>query len=135
MIATFADTFFYLALLHEDDEAHIAAVTLSERLRSRIVTTAWVLTELADALCSLPHRRAVCEFISLLRTDPNTEIIAPAEALFTRGLEMYSKRPDKEWSLTDCISFVVMTERGLTEALTGDHHFQQAGFQALLATR
>jgi len=48
------------------------------------------------------------------------------------GLELYARRPDKSWSLTDCISFVVMTDRGLTEALTGDHHFEQAGFRALL---
>jgi predicted nucleic acid-binding protein len=52
--------------------------------------------------------------------------------LFDAGLELYSRRPDKEWSLTDCISFVVMEEHGLTEALTTDHHFEQAGFTALL---
>lgn len=52
--------------------------------------------------------------------------------LWRRGLGLYAARPDKAWSLTDCISFVVMTDRGLTEALTGDHHFEQAGFRALL---
>ena len=51
---------------------------------------------------------------------------------FARGFDLYARRPDKSWSLTDCISFVVMTDRGLTEALTGDHHFEQAGFRALL---
>jgi predicted nucleic acid-binding protein len=52
--------------------------------------------------------------------------------LFQRGVELFRARPDKEWSLTDCISFVVMTEKGLSEALTGDRHFEQAGFHALL---
>ena len=48
------------------------------------------------------------------------------------GLALYANRTDKDWSLTDCISFVVMNERGITDALTGDHHFEQAGFAALL---
>jgi predicted nucleic acid-binding protein len=52
--------------------------------------------------------------------------------LFDRGLELYEQRPDKKWSLTDCISFVVMKDEGLQEALTGDEHFQQAGFAASL---
>jgi len=52
--------------------------------------------------------------------------------LYQRGINLYAQRPDKEWSLTDCISFVVMSDRGITEALTGDHHFEQAGFRALL---
>jgi predicted nucleic acid-binding protein len=49
-----------------------------------------------------------------------------------RGIQLYDSRPDKQWSLTDCISFVVMQDRGIVEALTGDHHFEQAGFTALL---
>jgi hypothetical protein len=49
-----------------------------------------------------------------------------------RGLALYAARPDKEWSLTDCVSFLVMQDHGVTEALTADHHFEQAGFVALL---
>lgn len=52
--------------------------------------------------------------------------------IFERGVELYHSRLDKQWSLTDCISFVVMSEEGIAEALTGDHHFEQAGFVALL---
>jgi hypothetical protein len=59
-------------------------------------------------------------------------IIAPEDNWFTAGIELYTSRPDKDWSLTDCISFVVMQDRGITDALTGDHHFEQAGFRALL---
>ena len=63
----------------------------------------------------------------------SSAVVVPAETdLFRRGLDLYHNRPDKEWSLTDSISFVVMKDRGLTEALTGDHHFEQAGFVALL---
>ena len=52
--------------------------------------------------------------------------------MFQRGLRLYEERPDKEWSLTDCLSFVVMKDENLREALTGDQHFEQAGFIALL---
>jgi predicted nucleic acid-binding protein len=60
-------------------------------------------------------------------------VVPPSTELFEAGIDLYSRRPDKEWSLTDCISFVVMQERGITEALTGDYHFVQAGFSILLA--
>jgi hypothetical protein len=59
-------------------------------------------------------------------------IIGPDQYWFDAGMELYADRPDKDWSLTDCISFVVMQERGITDALTGDRHFEQAGFRALL---
>jgi hypothetical protein len=67
-----------------------------------------------------------------LRFDPETEIVPPDPELFERGLDLFARRPDKAWSLTDCISVVVMSERGLTDALSGDRHFEQAGFRALL---
>ena len=67
-----------------------------------------------------------------MRDDNHVTIVPPDDALFHRGVEFYAQRPDKDWSLTDCISFVVMEERGIREALTGDHHFEQAGFAALL---
>lgn len=132
MMAAFADTFYYLALLDPTDEAHQRALALSEKRRGRVITTAWVLTEVADALCEPANRLVFTRLIELLRSDPNTEVVPPDEDLFDCGLDLYARRPDKAWSLTDCISFVVMTDRGLTEALTGDHHFEQAGFRALL---
>lgn len=64
--------------------------------------------------------------------DVRTAVIAAEQSLMDRGLQLYSARPDKDWSLTDCISYVVMQENGLTEALTGDYHFEQAGFVAVL---
>jgi len=132
MMAAFADTFYYLALLNPTDEAHQRASALSEKRRGRVITTAWVLTEVADALCEPANRLVFTRLIESLRSDPNTEVVPPDEDLFDRGLDLYARRPDKAWSLTDCISFVVMIDRGLTEALTGDHHFEQAGFRALL---
>lgn len=67
-----------------------------------------------------------------LRADDKVKITALDMALYQEGITLYQQRPDKKWSLTDCISFIVMRREGITEALTGDHHFEQAGFTAVL---
>jgi predicted nucleic acid-binding protein len=80
----------------------------------------------------LRYRQATIELLNSLEADPNVEIIPLTEDLYARAFRLFRERPDKEWGLTDCISFVVMHERGLIAALTTDEHFQQAGFRALL---
>jgi predicted nucleic acid-binding protein len=65
--------------------------------------------------------------LSALEADPNVEIVPLSEPLYARALQLYRERPDKDWGLTDCVSFIVMQDRGITEALTPDEHFQQAG--------
>ena len=74
----------------------------------------------------------MADFLARVESDPEVRIATDSDGLYPRGLALYAARPDKEWSLTDCISFVVMADEGLSEALTGDHHFKQAGFTALL---
>ncbi|HUE70765.1 MAG TPA: hypothetical protein VMP01_07725 [Pirellulaceae bacterium] len=133
MSEVFADTFYFVALLNPRDPHHQAAVKATDVLSPRVVTTNWVLTEVADAL-SGPHVRArTLRFIRGVLEDPDTTVIADEVVWFERGLELYGQRTDKSWSLTDCISFQIMHSRGIREALTGDHHFVQAGFVALLA--
>ncbi len=129
----FADAFFFIAILNKSDRAHKRAEAyLFPQLTRPLLTTAWVLIEVADGLAQ-PHQRfAVVRLLTALRSYPGVEIIPPDPALFERGFELYSQRPDKGWSLTDCISFIVMSDCGLTDAPTGDHHFEQAGFRALL---
>ena len=129
MNVLFADTFYYLALVSHDDAAHQHAVNLSRTLSARTVTTAWVLTEVADALAAPGERPTALTLIARLRGDPTVTIVPPTEELFNRGLDLYGRRSDKGWSLTDCISFIVMQDEGLGEALTGDRHFEQAGFK------
>ena len=132
MADVFVDTFYYLARLSRHDAAHTRAIDLSRQITGRSVTTAWVLTEVADALQS-PHQRAMAlQLYDTLVGDPNITIVPPGQGIYERGWELYRSRPDKSWSLTDCISFVVMKEINLHEALTGDQHFEQAGFIALL---
>jgi len=127
----FADTFYFMALLNRRDSAHTAA-TEHSRGPGRVVTTEWVLTELADAMAPRAKRQRFIDLYRMFRSDPQVEIISFAADLFSQGIDLYARRPDKDWSLTDCISFIVMEQQGITDALTGDHHFEQAGFQALL---
>ncbi len=132
MKRVFADAFFYIAVLNRHDAAHGRAMSLIARGGIRTVTTAAVLLEVADAM-SAPTRRGVCaEFLEDI-AGQGTIIHPLSEGLWRRGIALYRGRTDKEWSLTDCISFVVMQDEGLSDALTGDRHFEQAGFKALLA--
>jgi predicted nucleic acid-binding protein len=132
MIRVFADTFYYFALFNRNDAAHARARAYASKHDEPIVTTAWVLTELADGLARTDMRQAFSQLLARLHVDSENELVPPTAELMARGVELYDSRPDKKWSLTDCISFVVMQERGIQEALTGDHHFEQAGFTALL---
>jgi predicted nucleic acid-binding protein len=132
MKQTFADTFFYLALVNPQDTAHKLAVSKAAALSSPLITTQWVLTEVADALCSAANRHRFLALWELVTNDDRVEIVPASDELFERGVELYRQRADKNWSLTDCTSFVVMKARRLTDALTADHHFEQAGFKILL---
>lgn len=132
MTPVFADTFFFLALINPRDAAHARAVAAATGRTAPLLTTAWVLTEVADALAATPDRHLVQRILADLDQEPRDIVVPASPDLFDRGLRLYLARPDKQWSLTDCISFVAMQERNVTEALTADHHFEQAGFVALL---
>jgi uncharacterized protein len=110
----------------------VAALAASKRHGRRIVTTHWVLVELADALCDPSIRSVTEQFIRAMLTSSDALVVSDIK-WFQTGLELYGNRPDKAWSLTDCISFSVMEARDFREALTGDHHFAQAGFVPLLS--
>lgn len=128
----FADTFYYQALLDRGDEFHVKVKALAKRLRAKVVTTTWVLTEVGNALSCGGGRILFGMLLDELYDDPNTTIISADESLWTLGISDYRKFDDKEWAVTDCISFIVMRNRGIYEALTNDHHFEQAGFQILI---
>ena len=133
MKAVFADTFYFLALLNERDPAHERAASASRTAGLRLVTTEFVLLELADALCRPGSREEALALWNVVQTDPAFRLIPATSEWIERGRELYHERPDKKWSLTDCISFVVMRDEQLSEALTADRHFEQAGFKSLLA--
>lgn len=131
----FLDTSFAIAITLASDAAHERAAELSQQLKARgtrVVTTNVILMEIGDALSRQRYRRYVLPLLNHLRGDPTIEIVNLSAELFERAIKLYSQRPDKEWGLTDCVSFVVMQERGIMDALTADEHFQQAGFRAML---
>lgn len=97
-----------------------------------LVTTAAIVLEVADGLSRASTRHLGRLFLETVRTDPRVEVVAVTDELLERAIDLYTARPDKEWGLTDCISFVVMQERGIVAALAADQHFVQAGFRALL---
>ena len=132
MTARFADTGYFIALVNADDESHRAAVGVTRSYSGGIVTTSAVLNELANYLAHPPNRPLFLETLARLRQNPMAQIVFVDGELFEEGVRLFEARADKEWSLTDCISFVVMDRMRLREALTPDHHFEQAGFNAML---
>jgi predicted nucleic acid-binding protein len=132
MTRWFADSFYFFALLNAEDENHLKAVEFASRVSIHLVTSAWVLMELADGFGKSENRLSVAKFIRGLQGNPDITIVPADMETFNLGLEFFESRSDKKWSLTDCTSFLIMRERNIVEALTGDHHFEQAGFVALL---
>jgi predicted nucleic acid-binding protein len=131
----FLDTFFAIALAVVDDGHHMAAVKLARSLREahvRLITTRAVLFEIGNALASQRHRSGAIELLRSLEEDPDVIIEPLTTECYARAFQLYSERPDKEWGLIGCWSFLVMTDRGIADALTADSHFRQAGFRALL---
>ncbi|SPE52448.1 PIN domain-containing protein [Verrucomicrobia bacterium] len=132
MSIVFADAFYFVARLNRRDQHHERVLRFSREFRARLVTSDWVLVEVADALAASECRGRVREFVLHVRRAPECEIVPASRELFDCALDLYQQHADKEWTLTDCVSFVIMRERNLTDALTGDKHFEQAGFRALL---
>jgi uncharacterized protein len=132
MSVVFADAFYFVARLNRRDQHHQRALQFSREFRARLLTSDWVLMEVADALAESQCRSRVREFVLHLRSSAACEIVPASRELLDRALDLYHQHADKRWTLTDCVSFLIMRQRGVTEALTGDQHFEQAGFVALL---
>ena len=131
----FVDTAAWIALVSKRDALHPAAQQVTSDLRSQraqLTTTEFVLVEVANALSTPSTRLQAVKLIDGLRQLPAVRIITASQELFDDGLALYRNRPDKEWSLTDCTSFVVMQRERITQAFTSDRHFEQAGFTKLL---
>lgn len=134
MRAVFGDAFYFVALLNPEDDWHERVVQQSATFPPlHIVTTDEVLDEVLTFFAAYgPEMRGkAARFVRALLTHPGVEVISQSRASFLLGLNLYEGRLDKEWSLTDCVSMETMRERGLTEALTHDRHFEQAGLVIL----
>jgi hypothetical protein len=131
----FLDSSYAIALAASSDQLHSRALELAEEIEResrRLITIRAVLLEIGNALSKQRYRAAAVQLLASLESDPSVEIISLTGDLYSQAFELFRDRPDKEWSLTDCASFVVMQARGLTDALTSDEHFEQAGYRALL---
>jgi uncharacterized protein len=131
----FAGTSFWIALSSRRDGYHGRALTWSRdltRTQASILTTEAVLWEWMNALSDAATRRVAAAGYYRCHRDAQIEVIPFSVDLVDAAMQLYSTRHDKNWSLTDCFSIVVMEQRHLTQALTTDHHFRQAGFEAVL---
>jgi len=134
----FWDTAAFVALGSADDELHDQAVEISQALarrNSHILTTSAVLTEVANTFSKSSWRSLARQLVESVQQSVEMRlatIIHIDTALWQQGWSLFLTRPDKNWSMTDCLSFVVMQDRRLQRAFTSDHHFEQAGFERLL---
>ena len=126
----FADTSFYQALISERDEHYEEALFLSAAVASGVTTTEWVLTELVNTFSrGAVRRRRVVELVDELRSSVQVLVVPAAPRDWSRGYDLFRRRADQGWSLVDCISFQLMWDREITQVLTFDEHFEQAGFE------
>jgi predicted nucleic acid-binding protein len=131
----FVDSVAWIALVNTRDSLHEKAKEVFDNLRRQsyqFVTTEFVLLEFANALSAPDFRVKAAIFVEGLQKLADIKIIPASSELFRLGFELYKKRSDKEWSLVDCTSFVVINEMKISEAFTEDRHFEQAGFVKLL---
>ncbi|HEY7213043.1 MAG TPA: PIN domain-containing protein [Thermoanaerobaculia bacterium] len=135
MRAVFGDTSYWIALLISTDRLHERAKALSDSLGStKVVTSEMVLTEFLNDFSErgMFLRQTAVSLVGDLRQDEDVVIVPQSSIQFQEALTLYAERSDKSWSLTDCSSFRIMQRDRMTQALTHDRHFVQAGFQALL---
>jgi predicted nucleic acid-binding protein len=128
----FLDTSFAIALSAITDQNHARAVELAEQIEAQnsyLVTTQAILLEIGNALSKQRYRTAAIQLLESLESDPNVEIVPLTNELYNAAFQLFRSRQDKEWGLVDCISCIVMQNRGITDVLTADEHFNQMGFR------
>ena len=132
---TFVDASGWIALVNRRDALHKKAAQIyQQRLRQggQFVTSSVVLLEVGNWLSPVATRRMARALLDRIEQSARIEVVHITDDLNEQGWQLYRSRADKEWGVIDCISFILMRERGIGEALTGDHHFEQAGFIKLL---
>jgi predicted nucleic acid-binding protein len=132
---TFVDASGWIALVNANDTLHHQSVRLfQQRLNDGrgFVTSSVVLLEVGNWLSPIPLRRLASALMERIEHSSRVQVVELTPELYRKGWQLYRERPDKNWGVIDCVSFTIMQERNIVEALTGDRHFQQAGFMALL---
>lgn len=128
----FVDTGFVIALINQRDQYHQQASELANRFEGYpLLVTDAVLLEIGNALVRNYKKEAV-EIIEQFFDSDEVEVVRLTPQLFDQAFALYKMYEDKQWGLVDCISFVVMRTADVSQALTFDRHFVQAGFQVLM---
>ena len=131
----YVDAAGWIALVNRRDTLHPEAVRIYKQLlqeQCKFITTSVVLLEVGNWLSPVPLRGLMINLLHRIEQSSRIEVVHVTPELYAKGWELYSNRLDKDWGVIDCVSFVIMQERNLAEALTSDHHFEQAGFKILL---
>jgi uncharacterized protein len=131
-VKVFADTSYLLALVDSGDEAHERAIAARRLGFSEVFLTDAVILELGAALSKPADRGVFLALIAAIKAETAFRVKPITGSLMQRALDLFASRMEKAWSLADCISFAVMGDEEITDALTTDRHFVQAGFRALL---
>ena len=135
MSPVFLDTSGLIAVINTDDQWHPAAEAVWQQLVAlftSFLTTSLVLVEDGDGLSRIDQRSLALSVYDRLTNSPLVDVVHSTADLEVRAWELFRRRADKEWSVTDCVSFIVMNDRGITDAFTTDHHFEQAGLIRLI---
>lgn len=131
----FVDTFAFVAMHVTSEQSHAPVLALMDALindDTYFVTTDAVLTEFCNGLAKVALRNRAAVAVRAYRARDDFEVVHVTREIFDRAFTLYESRPDKDWGLTDCMSFEVMKSQRIKAALTADHHFGQAGFKTLM---
>jgi len=131
----FADTSYWIALLNKNDQYHASALALDNKLEGiEIVTTDMVLAEVLNSFSSQGQfmKKLVANYVSHLYGTKGYSIIEQSREQFINALKIYSRYADKDWGFVDCLSYCVMRDNHITDALSHDRHFKQMSFKTLL---
>jgi predicted nucleic acid-binding protein len=132
MKSVFVDTSFIIALYNKDDECHRNAIAILPKIKGcPLVLTQAIILEIGNAFSSNKRKSAGVKIIKWIESSGEFQIIPYDKDLHKKAFQLYASRIDKDWSLTDCISFVVMKDYGIEHALATDRHFAQAGFKCV----
>ena len=129
------DTSFIVALENRDDPCHARAKRLDRELMrdAAVVLAHWgILLEIGDGYARLARREKGTQLLDRISGEDGYQVVPLSQELIQQAMTLYRARSDKEWGLTDCLSFVLMEREGITQALSADVHFRQAGFEAML---
>lgn len=134
MTRAFADTSFFMALVNKADEHHEAAFAIAGLTRYSVVTRDYVLLEFGNACANRKRRHAFARVLDALDQSPGFLRVRATDSILDEAVRRFRRRSGTDWSLVDCTSFVIMEKLRLTDAITNDAHFTQAGFRALLTS-